>query len=159
MSVDNKCAQGLANDTVKRRRSKAIDMRFHWIRDRVRQGQFIINWAPGSTNLADFFTKNLPTKQFRFMRLFFIRDIKPQKVHILPEDLFIYYLSDTLLTYLRGCVVVCQKIHVQLLSCGKLQTCLARYKRSEICFSLQPLSFSYISWMQICYLIIFMIDL
>ena len=38
MSVDNKCAQGLANDTVKRRRSKAIDMRFHWIRDRVRQG-------------------------------------------------------------------------------------------------------------------------
>jgi hypothetical protein len=36
LSVDNKCAEGLANDTVKRRRSKAIDMRFHWIRDRVR---------------------------------------------------------------------------------------------------------------------------
>jgi hypothetical protein len=28
LSVDNKCAEGLANDTVKRRRSKAINMRF-----------------------------------------------------------------------------------------------------------------------------------
>jgi hypothetical protein len=53
-------------------------MRFHWIRDRVRQGQFIITWFPGTTNLADFFTKNLPAKQFQFMRLFFVRDIKPQ---------------------------------------------------------------------------------
>jgi hypothetical protein len=78
LSVDNKCAEGLANDTVKRRRSKAIDMRFHWIRNRVRQGQFIITWSPGATNLADFLTKNLPTKQFQFMRLFFVRDIKPQ---------------------------------------------------------------------------------
>lgn len=79
ISVDNKCAQGLANDTVKRRQSKAIDMRFHWIRDRVRQGQFEVNWAPGKSNLADFFTKNLPAKQFQFMRLFFVRDIKPKK--------------------------------------------------------------------------------
>jgi hypothetical protein len=77
MSVDNKCAQGLANDTVKRRQSKAIDMRFHWIRDRVRQGQFLINWAPGSSNLADFFTKNLAAPQFQEMRLFFVKDIKP----------------------------------------------------------------------------------
>ena len=87
MVVDNKCAQGLANDTVKRRRSKAIDMRFHWIRDRVRQGQFIINWAPGSTNLADFFTKNHPVKRFQWMRLFFVKDIKPKKrVSFLTQD-------------------------------------------------------------------------
>ena len=77
MSVDNKCAQGLANDTVKRRQSKAIDMRFHWIRDRVRQGQFLINWGPGASNLADFFTKNLAAKQFQEMRLYFVKDIKP----------------------------------------------------------------------------------
>jgi histone deacetylase 1/2 len=75
--VDNKCAQGLANDTVKRRQSKAIDMRFHWIRDRVRQGQFEIIWGPGSENLADFFTKNLAAKQFQQMRLFFVKDINP----------------------------------------------------------------------------------
>ncbi len=34
---DNTSAIGLANDTIKQKRSKAIDMRFHWIRDRIRQ--------------------------------------------------------------------------------------------------------------------------
>jgi hypothetical protein len=29
---DNKCATGIANDTVKAKRSKSIDMRWHWIR-------------------------------------------------------------------------------------------------------------------------------
>jgi hypothetical protein len=39
---DNTCAIGIATDSIKQKRSKAIDMRFHWVRDRVRQGQFII---------------------------------------------------------------------------------------------------------------------
>jgi hypothetical protein len=78
MSVDNKCAQGLAHDSVKRRQSKSNDTRFHCIRDRVRQGQFLINWGPGVSNLADFFTKNLATKKFQEMRLFFVKDITPR---------------------------------------------------------------------------------
>jgi hypothetical protein len=56
---DNTCAVGIANDTCKLKRLKAIDMRFHWVRDRVRMGHFIIAWKPGSDNLADFFTKPL----------------------------------------------------------------------------------------------------
>jgi hypothetical protein len=39
---DNTTAIGLANDSIKQKRSKAIDMRFHWIRDRIRQNQFCI---------------------------------------------------------------------------------------------------------------------
>mmetsp|Transcript_36858 Transcript_36858/g.52087 ORF Transcript_36858/g.52087 Transcript_36858/m.52087 type:complete len:101 (+) Transcript_36858:170-472(+) len=39
--TDDSTAMGIANDEVKQKRFKAIDMRFHWIRDRVRQGQFI----------------------------------------------------------------------------------------------------------------------
>jgi hypothetical protein len=35
IQCDNTCAVGLANNTVKERMSKAVDMRFHWIRDRV----------------------------------------------------------------------------------------------------------------------------
>ena len=58
--VDNAFAKGLANDEIKAKRSKAIDMRFHWIRDRVRQGQFEVIWKPGKDNLADFFTKAQP---------------------------------------------------------------------------------------------------
>ena len=60
---DNKCAVGLANDTVKVKRGKSIDMRFHWIRDRVRQGQFTVEWVAGEDNLADFFTKALPVRR------------------------------------------------------------------------------------------------
>ena len=41
-----------------------MDTRFHWTRDRVRQGQFIVSWRPGLQNLADIFTKALPVKDF-----------------------------------------------------------------------------------------------
>ena len=58
--TDNACAVGMANDTVKIKRSKAVDMRFHWIRDRIRQGHFCVQWRQGAHNLADFFTKPLP---------------------------------------------------------------------------------------------------
>ena len=58
--TDNECAEGLANDTLKIKRSKSIDMRFHWVRDRIKQGQFIVKWQKGEDNLADFFTKALP---------------------------------------------------------------------------------------------------
>ena len=60
---DNTCAVGLAGDTLKTAKTKAIDLRFHWLRDRVRQGQFHIIWVPTEDNLADFFTKALPVHQ------------------------------------------------------------------------------------------------
>ena len=56
--TDNSTACAIANATCKQRRSKSIDMRFYWLRDRVEQGQFNIYWAPGTTNLADYFTKH-----------------------------------------------------------------------------------------------------
>jgi hypothetical protein len=56
---ENTTAIGIATDSIKQKRSKAIDMRMHWIRDRVRQGQFTITYIPTDENLADYFTKNL----------------------------------------------------------------------------------------------------
>ena len=44
IQVNNSTADGFANDTIKQKRSKAIDMRFYWIRDRTSQGQFLIYW-------------------------------------------------------------------------------------------------------------------
>ena len=35
-----------------------MDMRFYWIRDRVKQGQFLIHWRKGSENMADYYTKH-----------------------------------------------------------------------------------------------------
>jgi len=63
IKCDNACAVGIANSTMKMKRSKAMDMRFHWIRDRVRKGEFVVSWIKGSDNLADFFTKPLPIHQ------------------------------------------------------------------------------------------------
>jgi hypothetical protein len=59
---DNTSAIGIATDSIKQKRSKAVDTHFHWIRDRdrMRQDQFIIAYIPTQQNLADYFTKNLP---------------------------------------------------------------------------------------------------
>jgi hypothetical protein len=68
IQTDNSTASGIANDTVKQKRSKAIDMRFYWIRDRVRQGQFVIYWKKGSLNRADYFTKHHSTAHHQAIR-------------------------------------------------------------------------------------------
>ena len=59
IQTDNQCAAGIANNTVKQRRSKAIDMRFYWIQDRAANGEFLIHWRPGIENLADYFTSTM----------------------------------------------------------------------------------------------------
>ena len=78
---DNKCATGIANDTVKQKRSRAMDRRFFWIVDRVKQGQFDVQWQPGVTNLADYLTKLHPAKHHRFFRKFFVHDPPDATIH------------------------------------------------------------------------------
>ena len=68
IQVDNSTACGIANDNIKLQRSKAIDMRFHWVRDRVDQQQFKVYWRPGKTNLADYVTKHHPAAHHQLMR-------------------------------------------------------------------------------------------
>jgi hypothetical protein len=68
MATDNNTASGIATDTVKQKRSKAVDMRFYWVRDRVRQGQFRIYWRSGKTNRADYFSKHHPASHHQAIR-------------------------------------------------------------------------------------------
>ena len=69
VQVDNSTAVGFCNDKIKHRRSKAINMRFHWVKDRVKQGQFVIYWGPASQNeLADYVTKHHPASHHIEMR-------------------------------------------------------------------------------------------
>jgi predicted transposase YdaD len=76
MVTDNSTAAGIANDTVKQKRSKAIDMRFYWVRDRVRQGQFHIYWRKGALNKADYFTKYHPASHHRQIRSSYLYEPK-----------------------------------------------------------------------------------
>ena len=67
--TDNKTAQGFLNETIKAKRTKAIDMRFYWTIDRIHQKQFTISWCPGTENsLADYHTKHHPPSHHRKMR-------------------------------------------------------------------------------------------
>ena len=43
-------------------------MRFYWICDRVRQGQFHVHWKKGSLNRADYFTKHHPPSHHQSIR-------------------------------------------------------------------------------------------
>jgi hypothetical protein len=84
---------GIANATVKQRRSKAIDMRFYWVRDRVHQGQFIIHWRRGTDNQADYFSKHHSPAHHCLMRSRYLLEL---------------HTSTTTKTdqLLRGCVVL-----------------------------------------------------
>ena len=60
IQTDNSNTAGISNNTVKMRKSKAMDMRFYWVQDRVDQKHYIVYWRPGSLNLGDYFTNHFP---------------------------------------------------------------------------------------------------
>jgi hypothetical protein len=70
---DNSVAVGISNLSLKPKHSKAIDMRYHFVRDQVAQGKFRVYWQAGATNLADFFTKPLPVHKFQEMKHYFVK--------------------------------------------------------------------------------------
>jgi hypothetical protein len=76
LMCDNTCAIGIATDSIKQKRSKAIDMRFHWVRDRVRNGEFTVSYINTLINVADFFTKNLDPAKHDFFRKFLVTQHK-----------------------------------------------------------------------------------
>ena len=58
MKVDNETAIGFLKITMKQKRSKAIDMRFYGVRDRVNKNQLIIYLRPGSNTVGDYVSKH-----------------------------------------------------------------------------------------------------
>jgi hypothetical protein len=58
LRTDNATAFGILNETIKQKRSKAMDMIYHWLNDRVRQQHFDVYWRPGRENLGDYHTKH-----------------------------------------------------------------------------------------------------
>ena len=72
IQVDNSTADGFSNNTIKKKRSKSIDMRFYWIRDCTNQGQFRIYWQPGITNLGDYHTNHHSPSHHQLMQLTYL---------------------------------------------------------------------------------------
>ena len=74
MKLDNTTSVGFTNNTIKQKRSKAIDMRFYWLNYCTCQGHFNIYWAPGSTNLGDYQTKHHSPSHHGLMRPQFLHN-------------------------------------------------------------------------------------
>jgi hypothetical protein len=73
VQVDNTTAKGIINKRVQPKRTKAMDMRFHWLWDcSINQEQFRFYWRPSPTNYANYWTKHHPAAHHRNMRPVFL---------------------------------------------------------------------------------------
>ena len=72
IQTDNAMAEGVINKKVQPKRTKAMDMRFHWLRDRECQEQFRFYWRPGKMNYADYWTKHHAPKHHKHIRRDFL---------------------------------------------------------------------------------------
>lgn len=68
LETDNSTAHDILKAQVRMKRSKAFDMRYHWLKDRINRLQFNLYWAPGRLNDSDYFTKHHPPSHHRLMR-------------------------------------------------------------------------------------------
>ena len=68
LETDNATAHGILHAQVRMKKSKAFDMRYHWLKDRVAQKQFNLYWSPGKLNSADYFSKHHPPAHHKLMR-------------------------------------------------------------------------------------------
>jgi hypothetical protein len=72
LQTDNAIADGVVNRKITPKCTKAIDMRFHWLRDQECQEQFRIYWRPGKLIYADYWTKHHLSKHHKNIRREFL---------------------------------------------------------------------------------------
>ena len=86
ITSDNLTAVNILNGDLSKKRSRCMDMRFHWVSDRMAQGQFKLVWLPGAANLADYFTKTHPASHYTTMRSTYVTDStspsSPSRIHL-----------------------------------------------------------------------------
>eukprot|EP00965_Chrysotila_dentata_P244299 6205891-Pleurochrysis_carterae.AAC.6 len=68
LSMDNKSATDLAYNPEHHQRSKHIDRRHFFVRERVEAHDITMPFVNSADNLADFFTKPLPPRVFFALR-------------------------------------------------------------------------------------------
>jgi len=61
---DNVSCINLSKNDIVHRRTKHVDIRFHWIRDLVKNGTIKLFFISGLDNVADIMTKPLGPKLF-----------------------------------------------------------------------------------------------
>jgi hypothetical protein len=65
LETDNTTATGYINGTIKQKRTKAMDMHFYRIKDRVKQGQFNVYWGAQGTEIWQIISQNIIRRRIR----------------------------------------------------------------------------------------------
>ncbi|OWZ09396.1 polyprotein [Phytophthora megakarya] len=65
---DNQGAQHLAESKAVTQRSRHIDTKYHWLREKVKEGHIRIKYCPTAEMIADHFTKALGVTKFQYFR-------------------------------------------------------------------------------------------
>ena len=58
VKTDNSTASQFVHDTIKSKRNKLWDVRYHWLAEKQHNGEFDVFWDHGYNNLADYHTKH-----------------------------------------------------------------------------------------------------
>ncbi len=104
IQMNNTTAEGVINNKIQPKHTKAMDMQFHWLCDQEDQGQFKIYWRPGGTNLVDYFTKHHPPAHHVNVRVEFLTRVKDlAKARHMKHDSQTKKLTSKI-TMLQGCV-------------------------------------------------------
>ena len=99
IQVDNTTALGFVSSSIRQKRTKSVNMRFFWLKDRQTQKHINIYWRPADQNLADYFTKHHPPTHHKRMRASYLIN-HLNKIQLLS-------------THVQGCVKsnpVCNKL-------------------------------------------------
>lgn len=66
--MDNQAAIRLVKNPEFHKRSKHIDVKYHFTREKFNDGLFTLNYVKSEEQLADIFTKALPKMRFQYLR-------------------------------------------------------------------------------------------
>ena len=72
IKTDNSTAAGIVNSSIRHKKSKAMDIRFYWVKYRVSQKYLLVYWESGLSNKGDCYTKHFPTSHHVHVHLQYV---------------------------------------------------------------------------------------
>ena len=99
---NNTTAVSIGNITVKRQRSRSMEMRYFWVCDKVAQDAYNVRWHPGQGNLADYQSKHHPGVHHQA--------VSPWYLHTKYSPLVLPRATRP--STLKGCVGTCPIQHI-----------------------------------------------
>ncbi len=74
---DNATAVDIANNTIKRQRSQAMEMRYFWTCEKDAQNVYSFKWHPRMENLVDYQSKHHPGAHHTAVRPYYLHEKNP----------------------------------------------------------------------------------